>query len=100
MDYQFKNTKDEKSVNERDLIIYCKHEHRLKKQQQYIDQLWSLIFHETPVINTNLIVGTRLTPNLTQEMIASTLKPIPHTDTNNESSTNYNTSVNQQQKNI
>jgi hypothetical protein len=52
------------------LIIHYTYEARLASYKKDIHQLWHRIFEETPVTNTNLIIGNRNNPNYKRRLVS------------------------------
>jgi hypothetical protein len=48
------------------LIVHYTHEARLASYKKDIHQLWHQLFAETPVMNTNLIIGNRETTGISK----------------------------------
>ncbi|CAF2096573.1 unnamed protein product [Rotaria magnacalcarata] len=67
-------TEDNELITKRHLIIHYWHEIRLRKQYQSIRELWSRTVQGTETIDTALIIGTSLNPNLKQELITKNIQ--------------------------
>ena len=51
------------------LIIHYTHEKRFETLKKDIHQLWNQIFHNTPIMNTKLIIGHKNNNSATRELI-------------------------------
>jgi hypothetical protein len=54
---------------DKNLIIHYTYEKRLQNNNKAIHQLWHQIFEQTPVMNTQLIIGNVNSRNMTQELV-------------------------------
>ena len=51
------------------LIIHYSHEKRFETLKKDIHQLWNQIFHDTPIMNTKLIIGHKNNNSTTRELV-------------------------------
>jgi hypothetical protein len=60
---------NKQSKFDNNLIIHYTYEKRLQSNKTAIHHLWHQTFEQTPVIKTRLIIGTRNSRNITQELV-------------------------------
>jgi hypothetical protein len=63
---------------DRCLIVHYKHEQRLAAFKKDLHRLWNEAFAETPIKNTRLIVGNRISLNTKRQLIHN--RPAKHSD--------------------
>ena len=51
------------------MIIHYTHEKRFETLKKDIHQLWNRLFHDTPIMNTKLIIGHKNNRSATREHI-------------------------------
>jgi hypothetical protein len=75
------------------LIVHYPYEERFAYYKPKLHDKWNNLFHNTSVLQTELIVGTRNQVNLTKELVRRAPYPQRRTKTSSKSSFEYQTNI-------